>query len=154
VDQLLAEVRRYSRELRPSVLDHLGLVPAIQELASETAEWHGIEVDTIVEGEVRRVPGEIELGLYRVAQEALRNVCRHAEASRVDLALGFLPETINLTVRDNGKGFNPPERIGDLPRSGRLGLVGIEERVEILGGRLKVESAPGEGTRLRVELEV
>jgi len=152
VDKLLGEVRRFSRELRPSVLDHLGLVPALEGLGSEIAEWQGIDIDTKAKGVVRRLSPEVELGLFRIAQEALHNVHKHAEASLVEILLEFAPDSVKVTVRDNGKGFDVPERIADLPVSGRLGLVGMQERADLLEGTFRPESRPGEGTTISVEV--
>jgi len=152
VDHLLGEVRRFARELRPSVLDHLGLVPALEGLASEISEWYAIDVGVEVQGEARRLSPEIELGLFRIVQEALRNVCKHAEATRIDAALEFSPGLVRMAVRDNGKGFDLPKRLEDLPSAGKLGLLGMEERAELLGGRLSLESRPGEGTTVTMEV--
>jgi len=152
VDRLLGEVRRFARELRPSVLDHLGFVPALEGLASEIADWYGMDVNVDVKGEVRRLPAETELGLFRIVQEALRNVCKHAEATRIDAALEFSPGLVRMAVRDNGKGFDLPSRLENLPGAGKLGLVGMEERAKLLGGSLRVESSLGEGTTVSVEV--
>jgi len=151
-DQLLAEVRRFSQELRPSVLDHLGFVPAVESLVSEIAEWHGIQIDTTVTGPVRRLSPEVELGLFRIVQEALRNICKHSGATWVETVLEFAPDLVTVLVRDDGKGFDLPERVADLPVSGRLGLAGMAERADLMGGSLQLESAPGNGTSVAVEV--
>ncbi|MBM3957896.1 MAG: sensor histidine kinase, partial [Gemmatimonadetes bacterium] len=88
-----------------------------------------------------------------IAQEALRNICKHAEATRVDAVLDFFPDSVRMTVKDNGKGFDLPRRLDDLPATGRLGLVGMEERAELLGGSLRVESRRGAGTAVTVEVK-
>ncbi|MDP3063715.1 MAG: PAS domain S-box protein [Chloroflexota bacterium] len=146
VDDLLASVRHFARELRPSVLDDLGFIPALEGLASDVVEGHGIHVNVQVMGEVRRLGSEAEVGLFRIVQEALRNVWKHAEASTADVTVEFSSNLVRVTVRDNGKGFRLPGRVADLARSRKLGLVGMEERARLLGGHLHLESQPGKGT--------
>jgi signal transduction histidine kinase len=114
----------------------------------------GIDAHAEVMGKERTLPVETQLLLFRIAQEALNNIRRHAEASRAVVKLEFGDNSIKMTVSDNGKGFELPERMGDLASNGKLGLAGMQERARLLGGSLEVESEPGKGTRVTVEAPV
>jgi len=151
VRSILQEVRRFSQQLRPSILDDLGLLPAVKWLVSELTENHGIAADIEVVGEERQLPPEAELMLFRIIQEALSNVRRHSQASRVVIRVEFADRSTKVTLSDNGMGFEMPPRIGDLARSGRLGLAGMQERAQLLGGTLSIDSKPGTGTTVAVE---
>jgi PAS domain S-box-containing protein len=153
-DDIMADVRRLSQDLRPPALDRLGLVPALEWLASDIGKHSGINVDVRINGVSRRFSSEVELVLFRVAQEALRNAWRHAQAARVDVTVEFGDRKARITVKDNGKGFDLPETTGDLVKQGRLGLAGMEERIQLVGGNLRIESRPGEGTMVVVEAPV
>jgi signal transduction histidine kinase len=111
-----------------------------------------IPVDFRVSGRERRLPPEIELALYRIGQEGLSNVARHAHASCAQIQLDFGADTTTLSIRDNGRGFTLPESPAEMTGSGHFGLLGIQERAELMGARLLIESAPGEGTRLTIAL--
>ena len=154
VGKVLDGVRRFSQDLRPSVLDDLGLLPALQWLAADVEKRFGIEVRTSVIGDERRLPPDAELLLFRIAQEALHNVWRHSGASRACLVVESDDDTVRLSVRDNGTGFEVPERAGDLAEQGKLGLAGMQERARLLGATLNLESKPGEGTTVSVEMPV
>jgi signal transduction histidine kinase len=153
-DALIA-VRRFVQDLRPPALDHLGLVPALEGLIADLDEEHGIEAGLHIKGVVQRlVPEDTELLLFRIAQEALSNVRRHSNADTVELELEFLPGRIRIRIEDNGRGFTAPERMSDLVTSGRLGLVGMHERARTLGGTLKIDSKPGRGTKIAVDVPI
>ena len=154
VDKILEGVRRFSQDLRPSVLDDLGLLPALEWLVSDLEKHFGITIGMAVLGGERRFSPEVELVLFRVAQEALRNVWKHSEASRAWVTVEFGDGKTTLTVTDNGKGFEVPQRMGDLANVGRLGLAGMEERARLVGGRLTLESKPGKGTTVTIEVPV
>jgi len=153
IGHALREVRRFIQDLRPPSLDHLGLVATLEGLTGDL-ENDGIATELRVAGETRRLVPEEELVLFRIAQEALNNVRRHAKASRVMVELEFCPSKVRMVVDDNGRGFNAPERMGDLVSSGRLGLVGMHERVRTLGGTLTIQSEPGRGTMVIVDVPV
>lgn len=143
VARSLEGVRRLARELRPSALDDLGLVAALEGYTHDFARRTGIAVrfEPACGGE--RLPAQVELALYRIAQEALTNVAKHAGATRVDVGLVREPGAISLTVRDDGRGFDPSR----LPSGDRgLGLFGMKERAELTGGRLTITSRPGGGS--------
>ncbi|MDD4859303.1 MAG: PAS domain S-box protein [Dehalococcoidales bacterium] len=149
---LLEGVRRFSQQLRPSILDDLGMVPAMKWLAADLTKNYGIDATAEVIGNQRHLSPEIELILFRVAQEALTNVRRHANAHMAFLVVEFTDSGVKLTVQDDGKGFDIPTRAGDLARIGKLGLAGMYERTRLLGGSLTINSVRGRGTRVTVEI--
>jgi two-component system, NarL family, sensor histidine kinase DegS len=152
VTLILEGVRNFSQELRHPILDHLGLVPAVDWLASDLTNNYGITTDIKIEGEPHQLPQETELMLFRVIQEALTNVRKHADANRVVLNVIFSETGVEVVIRDNGAGFIIPSRLGDLTENGKLGLTGMEERVQLIGGKLSIETTPGEGTSLIVKV--
>jgi PAS domain S-box-containing protein len=149
-DRILEGVRRFSRDLRPPVLDDLGLLPALKWLATALEEQHSIAANIRVLGEQHRLPDEAELALFRIAQEALNNVRKHSGASAVEVTVDFRGGGITMIVADNGSGFQPPRSPSDLAASGKLGIIGMQERIRLLGGTLAVHSEPGAGTRVLV----
>jgi PAS domain S-box-containing protein len=151
-NDIVSGVRRLSQDLRPAALDRLGLLAALEWLASETTKYSGINTSVKVIGERRRLPEEVELVLFRVTQEALRNVWRHSRAGKSEIAIEFGDGKTRITVSDNGVGFTLPEKMGDLPRDGKLGLAGMEERARLLGGVLTILSQPGKGTTVAIEI--
>jgi signal transduction histidine kinase len=121
-------------------------------LAQEVARAGGLQVSTQPEGEVRRLAADLELTAYRIAQEGLSNVVRHAHAQAACLTICFAPHGLTLQVRDDGCGFEPPANPADLAHQGHFGLMGIHERALLLGGWMEVRSKPGAGTTLEVFL--
>jgi len=154
IDSILDGVRRFSQDLRPSIIDDLGLIPALRWLASDLKEHFNISVDIEIVGVERRFPPEIELLLFRIAQEALRNVWRHSSASSAWVAIEFSERKTLLTVRDNGKGFKLQDRLGNLSEVAKLGLAGMAERAKLMGGELRITSESGKGTVVNVEVPV
>lgn len=149
LDEVSDSMRQLSRELRPPVLDEQGLLPALRSLAQAYSKRSGVEV--AVTGYFARLPQLIEVTIYRVVQEALSNAVRHAECTRVEINLSSSPESVSLSVRDNGVGFIPPETASDI-NSG-LGLIGIYERVSALTGECTIVSCRRSGTHF-MELQV
>ena len=144
----LQDVRRLAVELRPAALDDFGLVPALERLRDTTTEQGRIAVELTSDlDDRRRLPAETETALYRIVQEALTNVLKHAEATRVTVRLKLHERFVELLVQDNGAGFDP-----NAVRDGGLGLVGMRERVALLGGRMMVDSSEGAGTMLKAEV--
>jgi two-component system NarL family sensor kinase len=141
----LEEARRSVLDLRAAPLEGRTLAEAITQLAEEYAIKGKLRLELDVNGENRPLPQRIEGGLYRMAQEALTNIIRHARAARMTVQLTTTPEQIKLIVEDDGLGFEPSE----VPR-GRYGLIGLNERAKLLGGTLELCSSPGEGTWVEV----
>jgi PAS domain S-box-containing protein len=154
VKEALQEVMCFTRDLRPPILDDLGLIPALEWLTDDLKERFSVEANLRVLGTQRRLSPEAELLLFRIIQEALTNVRRHAQASRVEVTLEFGKDKTRASVRDNGTGFEPPKTLGDLSRVGKLGLIGMQERAQLLGSSLKIRSKPGTGTTVVVEAPV
>jgi len=152
--EIIKRVRRFSQDLRPSILDDLGLLPTLEELAASMNRRDGLQAEFKVKGEERRLSSEMELTLFRIAQEAMNNVRKHADADRVVTTVELTDGAVNLTVEDNGKGFNPPTLTDHPTAAGKLGLIGMHERARLLGGSLVVESEPGRGTRVIVNVPV
>ena len=144
----LQDVRRLAVELRPSALDDFGLVAAVERLAATFREQSGIEVDLETGLGDGRLPAEVETALYRIVQEALTNVVKHAGARRVSILLTRQATRVVAIVEDDGHGFD------EGPREDGLGLVGMRERVGLVGGLLRIESAPGSGTTIAAEVPV
>lgn len=146
------EMRRLSRNLRPSVLDHLGLPAALQLLAEELRAT-GLTVDLSVVGDAARLADRLRTTLFRIAQEALTNVRRHSGARRVDVRLDVGDGEVLLIVADDGRGFDPAD-VAPRPhaRTEHLGLLGMRERAALLGGTCAIDSQPGQGTRISVAL--
>jgi signal transduction histidine kinase len=145
--QTLRSVRRLAVELRPKALDDFGLVPALERLADAFGGESGIAIDVEANLDETRLPPEVETALYRIAQEALTNVAKHADAEHVSLIVTRRDGSVTVVVEDDGRGFGA---VGG--ESGGLGLVGMKERVGLLGGRLAIESTEGSGTTIVAEV--
>lgn len=147
----LAEVRQLAFELRPTVLDDLGLVPAVRRLTSDLEQRHAIAVELTLDGlgDESRFDAEVETVVYRVVQEALTNVARHARATRADVSMAQTPTGLRAMVRDDGVGFEPPTA-----RPDTLGLAGMAERAALAGGRVDITSAPAAGTTVTLEISL
>jgi len=144
-------VHQFARELRPTVLDDLGLIPALHTFMKGFRAETGIAVSLSAFAAVEQVNGEKRTVLYRVAQEALTNVARHARASQAEVKIQQMNGTICMKIKDNGKGFQQ-ERVLHVRKSKRLGLLGMRERLEMVGGNFTVTSAPGEGTTVLAQV--
>ena len=151
VTSIAEELSRLSRALRPNVLDHLGLIPALRLFTSDFSRENTVIARLEVVGSERRLSPEIELGLFRIVQEATRNIRKHSHATQAVVAVRFDDGRVTLTITDNGKGFEIPDRLDNLTATGRLGLVGMQERAQLLGGEFGIHSKPGAGTTIRVE---
>ncbi len=151
-ESALEGVRRFSQDLRPSVLDDLGLVPALEWLAGDLEERGGVAVNVSITGTRRRMSPEKELAVFRIAQEALSNVRRHSRASRVDVSVDFAEDALTLVIGDDGEGFYMPERASDLVVYGKLGIVGMRERARLVNGTLIVQSEVGKGTTITLRV--
>ena len=147
VDDVEQELRRISHEMRPPVLDDFGLVAAIEFMARGLVRRAGVRIE--VAGPRTRLPVEIETNLYRIAQEALANVVRHAQATVARVRIHVGGSEVVLEVRDDGRGFVVDEAFSRRGERG-IGLLGMQERIDALGGRLTIQSSPGGGTTVHV----
>jgi signal transduction histidine kinase len=145
-------VRRFSRDLRPIYLEDLGFMPALEMLAREADQRDVLSVRLTTGGPVHRLPPDLELAAYRIVQEALNNAIQHAGAGLIEVDACFEAHQLVLSVRDDGRGFDPPDLPDVLARKGHFGLMGIQERALLYGGHLNIVSAPGEGTEVLVRL--
>lgn len=151
-DSALRGVRRYSQDLRPSILDDLGLVPALEWLIADLEKQCEMTTKFRVTGKQRRLQPEKELTIFRIAQEALSNVRRHSQASALEMTVDFGDDALTLIISDNGRGFGLPTRTSDLVLSGKLGMVGMRERARLISGTLVVQSEPGAGTTVTLRI--
>ncbi len=152
--EALEGLRRCAQDLRPRIVDDLGLLPALEWMAENLTRDYGIDTRVQIVGSERGLPDEVKLILFRIAQEALSNIRRHAEATRAWINLEFRDDRTVVTVKDNGRGFELPPRLGDLASSGKLGLAGMQERAQLINGNLTIQSEPGKGTTVTVEVPV
>ncbi len=151
-EQAIENLRRLTRALRPIYLEDLGLVAALEMLGRETTQSSKLPVGFQRTGPERRLAPEVELALYRIAQEALSNIVRHAQASDASLSITFETQSVTLEVTDNGKGFEVPKSPSEFAPSGHFGLLGLHERAELIGAILEIESRSGLGSRVSVHL--
>ena len=143
-------IKRYAQALRPGILDDLGLVPAIKWLAQELNNLAGIEVQVRI-GAIPSLAQETQLVLFRIVQEALNNIHRHSGASEASIMVECQGAEIRVTINDNGRGFKLPPQLSEFAGQGKLGLTGMEERVQLIGGELEVSSQEGKGTTIIVK---
>jgi len=151
VEKSVNIVHRFARELRPTLLDDLGLVPALHSFMKEFTKRTGIHIRFTASGGLERLDSARRTVLYRVAQSALTNVAQHAQASRVKVNILKLTDAVRMDIHDDGKSFEV-ERVLFAKRHKRLGLIGMRERVEMVGGSFGVESVPGKGTTIRAQV--
>jgi signal transduction histidine kinase len=153
-EQVVEELREFTRRLRPPILEELGLAACLRRMALELGERTGISVGVSLQGCRARLPLNTELALFRIAQEALHNVERHSMATRCSIELHCTSDVVRLVVADDGQGFvfDPASIATDPDR--HLGLIGMHERAQAIGGKLRVRSVPGKGTTIEVTLPV
>jgi two-component system sensor histidine kinase DegS len=149
----LQDTRKIIFDLRPMALDDIGLPAALKKFVANYREQYGLPVEFQYFGTQKRMPHAVEVAMFRIVQEGLNNIYKHANATNVLVKLEVLPNKVNLLVRDDGKGFTP-EKLGRGPRPKGYGLVGIKERVQLLKGDMEIVSAPGHGTSLVVNFDV
>lgn len=153
VRQSLQDVRKIIFDLRPMVLDDLGLVPAIKRYLADFEEQYGINTNFLFFGQSTRLVLSLEVALFRIIQESLNNVRKHAAANQVVIKMEMLPNKINLHIKDDGCGFVLEEILNNREREG-YGLIGIQERVQLLDGKIRINTAPGKGTELNISVPV
>jgi len=151
IDKVIDKVRKFSYGLRPGVLDYLGLTAALETLIEEL-QGKGISSNLTITGSERFLPPDIEITLFRIAQEALSNIKKYSLASKVDIGLKYTQSRIRLKITDNGQGFSLPDRLGELANQGKLGLIGMEERARLIGGSFYIQAQPQKGTTIIVSL--
>lgn len=150
----IATLRRLCHDLRPAILDNLGLATSLKWLASKTKENAGITVEFFQHGTSRPQNPGLELALFRITQEALNNVWKHSGASTSRIIVEFNDDNIRITIEDNGQGFQIPTAVNEFVLEGKLGLIGMQERARLIGGDLKIYSVPGEGTKIQIEVPI
>jgi len=151
IDGILGRIRLYTQDLRPPTLDYLGLLPALRELVSQLQSQSGISSTMFIIGDEHHFPPEDELMIYRMVQESLTNIRRHSAASKVKVSITFGEDKTIIEVKDNGVGFEMEEDMRFV-QSGKIGLAGMQERADLLGGSLNIFSRSGEGTRVLLEI--
>lgn len=152
LQQAMGNLRRVIRGLRPIYLEDLGLTAALGMLVQEVRQTANLAVDFQTKGKEKRLEPATELALYRIAQETLNNVVRHAQANNAWVEVDFQPNRLRLTIQDDGSGFRVPLQSDHLTQAGHFGLVGLQERAELIGGKLEIVSTPGKGTLVSVDL--
>lgn len=152
--QTLQGVRRISQDLRPMMLDDLGFIPAVQMLVRAAHDGvNGVpDAQLKVDGNARPLLPSTELALYRIVQEAINNIRKHAQATRLQVTIQYLPSRIQLEIQDDGKGFKIPASFAELAQKGNLGLMGIQERVWAISGILRIESQEEKGTKVIITI--
>ncbi|OQY35433.1 MAG: hypothetical protein B6243_04810 [Anaerolineaceae bacterium 4572_5.2] len=152
VTEAIANIRQFSRHLRPLTLEDLGLIPALHHLAMHLNQEEDISAELHIEGDAIGLSQDLEVAIFRLVQEALNNIRKHAHATQVDITVRFLSRQTILEVGDNGIGFEVPQNTTDLATKGSFGLLGLEERAALFGGDISIQSAIGQGTIIRVIL--
>jgi two-component system sensor histidine kinase DegS len=152
INDIIESLRRVCSDLRPPALERLGLAATLRSYVGDFSIRTGLAADLRLVGEERRLSQEAELSLFRVAQEALINAWKHAQAPGAEVRLCFDSLGVGLTVRDRGRGFHVPPSLEEMAKDGHFGLVGMRERVLLAGGSLEVDSRPGEGTTVAARI--
>jgi signal transduction histidine kinase len=151
VENSVNAVHRFARELRPAVLDDLGLIPALHAYSKSLAERKKLKIQLTAFGGVEALGSAKRTVLYRVAQEALTNIARHAHATEVSMSISQISDSIRMEISDNGRSFQV-EKTLRAKNNKRLGLIGMRERMEMIGGTLSIDSVPRKGTTVRAEI--
>ena len=152
VEQIIADLRRLSRDLRPIYLEDLGLVTALDMLTRDSSKIIEIPIDFQLIGEEQRLAPEVELALYRMSQEGLSNIIRHSNATTANIKLAFAASDTKLIIQDDGEGFVMPENASEMTNLGHFGLLGIRERAELIGAEMQLASDKNVGTSLIVSV--
>ena len=154
VRNALEETRQLIFDLRPMTLDDLGLVPTLRKFIKEYGDRYGLATRFNVVGQERRLPGNTEGVLFRIVQEALTNVHKHARAKMAEVTMNLQPSRVSVTVKDDGQGFDVARTEANLHKNKNLGLLSMRERAELEKGTLEIRSQPGRGTEVKVEIAV
>jgi PAS domain S-box-containing protein len=152
IEDTVMDLRRRVQELRPEILEDLGLPSSLEWLADRLTDIGGIHVGVIIDNDIPELLYIYQLTLFRIAQEALANVRKHSRASRARITLEIIPSAVRLTVTDNGLGFPLPSSLGEMAGRSHFGLLGMQERARLLGGTLTIRSVLGQGTTIVAEV--
>jgi two-component system sensor histidine kinase DegS len=150
--EVVDKLRWFIHELHPSVIDQ-GLIPALEDLIQEISQGTNINAQITIYGNERRLSEEMELCLFRIAQEAMRNIVKHSAATEAAIKLRYNSNSIKLTISDNGIGFELPE-VGDLASKHKLGIIGMQERSHLIEGKFSLRSRVGKGTTVMIETPI
>ncbi|MCL6638082.1 MAG: sensor histidine kinase [Firmicutes bacterium] len=145
----LTDIRKIIFDLRPMVLDDLGLAPAVKRYLADYKEQYGLQIDFLFFGQQKRLESSIEVALFRIIQESVSNIRKHAQAKTAVVKMEMLPKRVTIFVKDDGRGFDPAQVLRDKNREG-YGLVGMRERVQLLKGKMNIATAPGRGTAISI----
>jgi two-component system sensor histidine kinase DegS len=151
--QAIEDLRRVSLDLRPNILDDLGLVPALRWLVDNVSKESGINTRILINGAKRKLSPKVEVAIFRICQEALNNIKRHSKATGAVITLEFIPGYLKVAIEDDGQGFCPPRKLALLAAGGKLGLIGMQQRIDFLGGTFQIHSRLGKGTSLLLEVK-
>lgn len=153
-ESVVTDLRKFTTSLRPPALDDLGIITAIRRLVREHKDRFGTKTQLEVAGEYQKMPSDTELGIFRITQEALSNAARHSEATRITVTLSYTETEVRLEVSDNGVGFSVPSAATDFTATPHLGIIGMQERASLFGGRLQIQSSPGGGTKVTASVRI
>lgn len=154
IGHAMQELRRLTRALRPLYLEDLGLVASLDMLSRETSEETGIPIEFYRQGTEKRLPDHTEIAIFRIVQEALSNIARHADAGSAAISLAHQHDDVLLTITDDGKGFIVADNPSELSHEGHFGLLGIYERAELIGANFKIHSEVGQGSQLIIKIPI
>lgn len=149
---IMKRLHRICHRLRPDVLDRLGLIPAVNLMVEDLNEVNIVNIAINISGCERRLPSDVELAIFRILQEALWNIIKYSHATKSHVRLEFQDKKLSISITDNGVGFKVPEKLHSFVEAGKLGLVGIQERIRLLNGKLTINSAQDVGTMIRITL--
>lgn len=152
--QALEGLRSCAQNLRPRILDDLGLIAAMEWMTENLSKTCGILSRVEITGTERSLPAEVQLLLFRIAQEALSNIRKHSHASSATVKFEFNGNKVKMTISDDGQGFEPPSKVESLASNGKLGIIGMYERARLLNGSLKIQSEPKKGTTIIAEIPI
>jgi two-component system sensor histidine kinase DegS len=150
----LGDTRQFIFDLRPMILDDLGLIPTLRRHMESLANRTGVNSNMTVSGIEGRLPAQVEIALFRIAQEALENAVTHGKADSVQVNLEYVDGLLRLTIEDNGSGFAASEVLSASSASGLYGITGMRERANMLGGDLYLDSTSGKGAKVRAEIPI
>ena len=152
MNDAVLNVRRLIRGLRPIYLEEFGLVTSLEMLVSESEKQDSLIISFNAAGTQRRLEPQVELSLYRMVQESLQNVIRHSNAEHAWIDVTYNENGLQIIIRDDGKGFKVPANPTAFVKTGHFGLIGLQERAELIKAALKIQSSPGNGTTTTIQL--